>query len=146
MSDGLRDGRTGTRAGRFSASIAEHLDPSRPGQRERAMLRELIEERAGEPDEVQFLTAALTRRGEPLEFLDEAQLLRSLRGKAPERLGAILKAIDDYEAFCRPLTDAFNWLRYIASERPQQGADAADYLERAPTGELTERLRPRSIV
>ena len=86
VSDGLRDARTAHRPGRFAQSIAMHLDPSKPGRRERELIRELIEERAGESLEVRYVTNALAMRGEPLEYSDEASILRSLRVKAPENL------------------------------------------------------------
>lgn len=140
VADGLRDGRTGSRPGRFAETIATHLDPSKPGRRERSLLRELIDDRAGDPDEVRFVTEALAKRGAPLEFRDEAAVLRSLRARAPDRLGTTLKAIDVYEEFCRPLTDAFDWLRFLASENPQHGVSANEFLKQAPADELTRRL------
>jgi hypothetical protein len=140
VADGMRDGRTGRRPGRFAELIATHLDPSNPGHHERRRLRDLIEGRAGEPAEVQFITAALLQRSAPLEFRDEALFLRSLRAKAPERLRATLEAIDTYEEFCRPLLDAFNWLRYLASKSPQIGVSPDQYLNDAPTTELARRL------
>jgi hypothetical protein len=140
VADGIRDGRTGPRPGRFAQTIATHLDPSKPGRRERALLRELIDDRAGNPVEVRYVTEALAKRGAPLEFLDEAGVLRSLRLHAPDHLRTTLNAIDVYEEFCRPLTDAFDWLRYLASENPQYGVSAGEFLKQAPVAELTHRL------
>jgi hypothetical protein len=140
VADGLRDGRTGPRPSRFAQLIATHLDPSNPGRREQRLLKELIEDRAGERDEVRFTTAALAKRTAPLEFLDEAIFLRSLQGSAPQRLGTTLRAIDTYEEFCRTLTDAFSWLRYLASENPHHGVSADEFLKLAPAEELTRRL------
>ncbi len=141
VADGLRDGRTGPRPSHFAQLIATHLDPSNPGRREQRLLRELIEDRAGEGDEVRFTMTALAQRPAPLEFLDETTFLRSLQGSAPERLGATLRAIDTYEEFCRPLTDAFSWLRYLASENPHHGVSAEEFLKHAPAEVLTRRLR-----
>jgi hypothetical protein len=101
----------------------------------------LIENRAGEPAEVQFITAALLQRSGPLEFPEEASFLRALRANAPERLGAALEAIDTYEEFCRPLIDAFNWIRHLASMSPQIGVSPEEYLNSAPTAEIAHRLR-----
>jgi hypothetical protein len=140
VADGIRDGRTGPRPGRFAQAIATHLDPSKPGRRERLLLRELIDDRAGNPQEVRYVTEALAKRGTPLEFVDEASFLRSLRLHAPDHLRITLNAIDVYEEFCRPLTDAFDWLRYLASENPQYGVSAGDFLKQAPVAELTRRL------
>lgn len=141
VSEGLRTGRTGPRPGRFVEAIATHLDPSRPGRRERKILGELINERAGHSEEVHFLTNALTKRGAPLEYNDEAAFLRSLHSSAPGELGSTLAAIDLYEEFCRPLTDAFNWLRHLASQNAQHGVSAKEYLQQAPADRLTSRLR-----
>jgi hypothetical protein len=138
--DGLRDGRTGPRPGRFSEAIAAHLDPSDPGRNERTLLKAMIDDRAGKPDEVRFLTQALQKRGATLEFRDEANVLRSLCAKAPDRLAATLKAIEAYEEFCRPLTDTFNWLRYLASTNPQYGVSAGEFVKLAPVEKLTDRL------
>jgi hypothetical protein len=140
VADGLRDGRTGSRPSHFSQLIASHLDPSNPGRREQQLLKELIEDRAGERDEVRFTMTALAKRLAPLEPLDEAEFLRSLQGSAPGHLGATLGAIDTYEEFCRPLTDAFNWLRYLASENPHHGVSAENFLKQAPAEALTRRL------
>ncbi len=141
VAEGLRDGRTGSRPGRLAQTIATHLDPSRPGRRERTLLRQLIEDRAGDPAEVRFVTETLAKRGKALEFRDEARVLRSLCAKAPEHLRTTLKAIDIYEEFCRPLTDAFEWLRYLASENPQTGVSPQEFLQQAPVKELAARLR-----
>jgi hypothetical protein len=141
VADGMRDGRTGRRPGHFAELIATHLDPSNPGRKERRRLRDLIENRAGEPAELQFITAALLQRSGPLEFVEEASFLRALRARAPERLAEALGAIDTYEEFCRPLIDAFNWIRYLASMNPQIGVSPDEYLNTAPTAELARRLR-----
>ena len=68
-------------------------------------------------------------------------MLRSIRPQAPVRLATTLKAIDDYEEFCRPLTDAFSWLRFLASENPHQGVSADQFLKQAPVEGLTRRLK-----
>jgi hypothetical protein len=141
VAEGLRDGQTGSRAGQFAQTIARHLDPSQPGRQERMLLRELVDERAGRSDEVRYITGALARRGAPLDFDQEATFLRSLRAAAPHRLATTLASIDAYEAVCRPLVDAFDWLRYLASRHAQQGTCADEFLQQAPSDELAGRLR-----
>ena len=137
---GLEQGHTGYRPGSFWSAIAQHLDPARPGRRERALLLELIDNRAGQPDEVKFITASLRKRAAPLEFADEAKHLRSLQRSAPQSLRPVLAAIDDYESLCRPLTDAFDWIRFLASKEPSSGMSVDDFLARAPAAKLCDRI------
>ena len=141
VEEGMRNGRTGPRPGRFAESIATHLDPSRLARRERTFLRDLIVERVGESDEVRFITTALAKRAEALTFAEEADFLRSIRTTAPTGLAETLNAIEAYEEFCRPLTDAFNWLRYLASSNPQAGVTTKEFLENAPVDQLRLRLK-----
>ena len=138
--DGLDTGHTSHRPGHFWSAIARHLDPARPGRRERAVLLELIDTRAGQSEAVKFITASLRARGAPLEFADEAAHLRSLRSSAPDSLRPVLIAIDKYESLCRPLTDAFDWMRFLASQEPSRGMTAEDFLARAPAARLCTRI------
>jgi hypothetical protein len=138
--DGLESGHTSHRPGHFWSAIARHLDPARPGKRERAVLLELIDSRAGQQDEVKFITASLRKCSEPIEFADEAKHLRSLQRSAPESLRPVLAAIDDYESLCRPLTDAFDWIRFLASREPSSGMSVDDFLARAPAATLCDRI------
>jgi hypothetical protein len=138
--DGLDSGHTSHRPGHFWSAIAQHLDPARPGRRERAVLLELIDTRAGQSEAVKFITASLRARGAPLEFADEAAHLRSLRSSAPDSLRSVLIAIDKYESLCRPLTDAFDWMRFLASQEPSRGMTAEDFVARAPAARLCTRI------
>jgi hypothetical protein len=104
------------------------------------VLLELIDNRAGQSDEVKFITASLRKRGEPLEFAEEARHLRALWRSAPESLKPVLIAIDEYESLCRPLTDAFDWIRFLASKEPSRGMGVDDFLARAPAAALCERI------
>ena len=139
--EGLRDGRTGDRPGSFYRQIATHLDPLRAGPRESALLLELIENRSGLPEEVRFLTGALKRRQHALELADEPAFMRRLTRNAPPRLKETLTAIGTYESFCKPLTDAFDWLRYLGSTHGKTGITASEYTKEAPIKELHASLR-----
>jgi hypothetical protein len=141
VAEGLREGRTSSRPPHFAQLIARHLDPSRPDRREGRLLRELIDTRAGHADEVQFITDNLVQHREPLEFEQEASLLRALRPSAPNRLATTWASIDAYESVCRPLTDTFNWLRYLASVNAQHGLVVDHFSQRAPADELIRRLQ-----
>ena len=138
--DGLESGHTSHRPGHFWSAIARHLDPARPGKRERAVLLDLIDTRAGQSDAVQFITASLRKRGAPLEFVDEAEHLRSLASTAPASLRPILVAMEKYESLCRPLTDAFDWMRFLASQEPSRGMTPEDFQRRAPAVRLSTRI------
>jgi hypothetical protein len=138
--DGLDSGHTSHRPGQFWSAIARHLDPARPGRRERAVLLDLIDHRAGLPEAVQFITASLRERSAPLDYADEAEHLRSLRGAAPASLRPVLAAIDKYESLCRPLTDAFDWMRFLASQEPSHGMSPEDFPKRAPATRLCSRI------
>ena len=49
----------------------------------------------------------MRKRKTRLDWADEADFYKSLHKTAPTSLKPSLMAIDAYEAFCRPLTDAF---------------------------------------
>jgi hypothetical protein len=139
--DAMRDGTTAPRPASFWQSIVRHLDPARPGRHEAALLLELIEARAGQSDEVGYLINRLRRGGDALAPMDEPAFLRELTARAPERLQTHLRAIDAYEDFCRPLTDAFDWLRFLASSSPTRSVTRAEFNAAAPIKSLATRLK-----
>jgi len=124
--DGLASGHTEYRPKNFWDEIVTHLNPFQPGPRERAALRSIIEEGAGDPEELSFLIQMLQGRGAPLEFAHEADFLRKTTRIAPTRLSGLFTAIDAYESFCRPLTDLFDLIRFLASTSPIQGIAPAE--------------------
>lgn len=139
--DAMRDGTTAPRSGAFWQSIVRHLDPATPGRKESALLLELIDARAGQSDEVRYLINRLKRGGDALAPIDEPAFLRKLTVQAPERLQTHLRAIDAYEEFCRPLTDAFDWLRYLASSSPTRSVTRTEFNRTAPSKTLATRLK-----
>lgn len=142
--DGLASGGTEYRPKAFWDEIVTYLNPFKPGPRERAALRTIIEEGAGDPEELSFLIQTLQARGAPLEFAQEADFLRKSTRKAPTRLRGLFTAIDAYESFCRPLTDLFDLIRHLASTSPIQGIAPAecegDQRAEALAAKLTEAL------
>ena len=66
--------------------------------------------------------------------------MRSLVRAAPESLRPVLVAIDQYESLCRPLTDAFDWIRFLASQEPSCGMGPEDFEKRAPAVKLRSRI------
>ncbi|MFT3906762.1 MAG: hypothetical protein QM718_10700 [Steroidobacteraceae bacterium] len=139
--DGLASGGTEYRPKTFWDEIVTHLNPFQPGSRERAALRTIIEEGAGDPEELSFLVQALKGRGAPLEFAQEADFLRKSTRKAPAHLTRLFTAIDAYESFCRPLTDLFDLIRYLASTSPIQGVAPAECEGDSRAEALTTKLR-----
>ncbi len=139
--DGMRDGQTSPRPAAFWHAIAANFDPARAKRRECALLLELINDRAGQADDVHYLVRALQKRGSPLDFAEEAQFLRSVTANAPPRLRSLLRAIDAYEAIAKPLVDAFDWIRVVASREPLRGASSATFQKNAPAVRLVRDLR-----
>jgi hypothetical protein len=137
---GLSDAHTSYRPPAFWSTIAVHLDPAKPGKRERSLLLELIHERSGTPEHVQCISRAIAARKSPLSFVEEAHFLRALRKSAPTSLLPLLTAIDTYESLCRPLSDAFDWARHLATKNPAQGVDAASFVSDAPATKLQKRI------
>ena len=140
VKDGLRDAHTSHRPRSFWEAIAVHLDPAKPGRKERALLLQLIEDRAGVAEEVRFVTDSLKRRGGPIDIADEAKHLQALQRSAPDRLRSILTAVHAYESLCRPLTDAFDLLCYLASQDPARGVTEDDFAKHRRIAKLTEQL------
>lgn len=116
---GLERGRTVGRGGEFWERLARHLTPIRTKKRERAVLlgrlrsteelsREIVDDLVKQP-------GSIARH-------DEAAYLRGLAGRAGAGLSRLLRAIDAYEALCRPITDAFTLVRHLSTNRGQVGA------------------------
>ena len=120
VQQGMEQGHTSYQPSAFWQEISVRLDPARPGMNERRILLQLLANRSGDPEKVGALIAVLKAVGGPLDAADEPPLLRGLGHKASFELQELLSAIDDYEAFCRPTLDAFNWLRYLSTSA--QGA------------------------
>jgi hypothetical protein len=139
--DGLASGHTEYRPKSFWDEIAVHLNPFQPGLQEGAALRNVIEQGAGDSEELSFLIQALEWRGAPLEFAQEAEFLRQSTKKAPTRLRSLFTAIDVYESFCRPLTDLFDLIRHLASTSPIQGIAPAEWERDQRAEALTTKLR-----
>ena len=140
VTQGLKDAHTSQRPGTFWQSIARNLDPAKPGRAERKLLLDLITNRSGPSDDVKFIIEAMRKRKAPLDWADEANFYKSLHKTAPTSLKPSLIAIDAYESFCRPLTDAFEWMLYLASTEPSAGISADDYIRRAPAPKLYKQI------
>jgi hypothetical protein len=137
----MREGKTGARVARVAQAVARHLDPSKPGRRERELLAKLIADHIGQYDDAHVIIGALTKRGKPLELEDEPDFLRSLPPHASTSLAATLQAIDAYEQLCRPLLDTFNWAWYLATQSPHEGVTEQGFLKQAPADDLASRLK-----
>jgi hypothetical protein len=133
---GMQDAHTSYRPGTFWGAIASHLDPARPGRAERQLLFELIGQHAGDPTHMRCLTEAIRRTGDTLAYAGEATFLRKLRRTAPASLVPLLTAIDTFESLARPLTNAFDWVRYLAARDPVRGLSATQFIEQAPAAAL----------
>ncbi|HTV55677.1 MAG TPA: hypothetical protein VMI06_12280 [Terriglobia bacterium] len=139
--DGLASGHTEYRPKSFWDEIVTYLNPFQSGSRERAVLRGIIAEGAGNPEELSFLIQTLQERGGPLEFAQEADFLRKSTRKAPIRLRGLFTAIDAYESFCRHFTDLFDLIRHLASISPIQGIALAECEADQRAEALTTKLR-----
>jgi len=137
----------------LTQELVSHLDPDAIGAgRECEILRELVEAHSGEG--APFLTGELQQRKGALEPRDEPGILRPLVARAPAVLAATLRDIDAYESLCRPLTDAFDWIRFSSSEKrgvplsPQEyraASQSAAFVSAIAEGVRRLQLRPELL-
>jgi hypothetical protein len=128
VQDSLRSGQTERpRDWRGAEFFVTHLGPHRVGRREAEFLWEALQDaRAGPRGEVfRLLRPPEVRRG--FQDGNERALLQALRRGASPDLALRMNAIEAYESFCRPLQEAWDHLRRVATlARPAVvGADDA---------------------
>lgn len=125
----LRKGYTDRRSG-WSVwnSIVDHLQPGTVGRREGKYLRHRVADDSlfspRDPEAAAMrreLLAHLEKRGLCVpEDGDEAAFFREILGgriSASEELRERLRAIDAYEALCRPIEDALRFIFHLSTER-----------------------------
>lgn len=114
---GMKSGSTVPRATEFWSTLAGALTPETIPNRERRVLFALLQSRAKGtmPGHAEELVGALQKRGSPLDRTEEAAFLRTFTKHASAELAPCLRAIDAYEALCRPLNDAFDLLRLLST-------------------------------
>ena len=126
-----------------------HLVPGRVGRQEAEILWNALLEAEAEPrgEIFRLMRTPEVRRG--FQDSDERQLLRVLRGRASPGLARRLDAIEAYEAVCRPLQEAWDHLRRLATlARPavlragEVGSDARLATLARTLPDAIERARP----
>lgn len=115
VQQGMRKGHTAHQPGEFWQEITERFDPARAGRNERRVLLDFIAQRSGNPEDVRWIIDALKAAKPPFTYFEEPGFLRRLARKVPQELRERLTAIDAYETFCRPITDAFDWVRHLST-------------------------------
>lgn len=146
VEEGLRRGHT-ARSGNWQgfSDVARLFAPDRAGSRERRLLWQRFRSpyiRSGDPEATSASEAffdALERRGRPVSREEEASVFRTIRPQVGDPLARRLQTIDAYEALARPITDAFDLIRWLSSQRSGMGVTAADFGRHA----LARRLIPR---
>ena len=118
MRKGIDAGHTVARPSAFWNRLANHLHPSRIGKRERTVLHDRL--RSTHELTHEHLNA-LAQHGKFVTGLDEPAYLRGLTRRASPALAHHLAAINDYEAVCRPIVDAFDLLRELSTRTTSSG-------------------------
>ena len=116
---GLERGHTVARPAGFWERVARHLTPTRTRKRERVVLLERLR---GTQDLSRELVDDLVKQPGVIERQDEPSYLRGLADRTSAELARLLRAIDAYEALCRPISDALTLVRYLSTTRGPIGA------------------------
>lgn len=132
----------GMPASPFWPELAHVLHPGTMKQRERHALRaQLVAPgkgvHRGHADE---LTKAVVKRGRTLHGSDETGFMRSLSKSASHELASCLRAIDAYEALCRPMMDAFTLVRALSTEMGGRPVGQMTFAKHRLVGKLVARL------
>jgi hypothetical protein len=146
IGDALREGQAQRGGSWLGASFfVRHLVPHRPGPREAAFLWELLVAASAAPrGEVFDLLRRLEVRREFLEVGSQRTLLTGLRGQVSPELARRIDAIESYEAFCRPLQEAWDHLRRLSTLQAASPLRAGDVAGEARFTALAGEL-PRAI-
>lgn len=136
LRDGLAKGRTVHRKGPFWDELATKFHPDHAGPREAAAIRDaLLSGDHVDPSHLEGarmtreLLEALVRK--PFDFAseDEADYLRTISPASSAELRVRLQAIDDYESLCRPITDAFDFVRHLSTREGRAPIGADEFSE-----------------
>lgn len=141
---GLDKARTSKQAKGFWREVCRVFRPDGAGRRERQVLykrltrtdlvtngveHEAIANRRRLIDALEARGAFVTRDGEAAFFAEVAQ-------HANAELGSRLRAIGRYERLCRVATDAFDTIRFLATDAQCASIGAADFAELPQAGAL----------
>ncbi len=146
VDDGLSLGHTARGAGwqgwRF---FADHLAPTRMGEREARFISDLLLDPAADRREEVFRLLELPVNSQLREEKDEAVIAHRLLPQASRELAHRLRAIAAFEEACSVIEDAFDWMRYLSTRsrtRPILRADFTSVPEVIKAaGELPARLQ-----
>jgi hypothetical protein len=102
----------------FWRELARVMEPGAIKARERkALITQLARAgHAAQPGHASELVRAIIKRGSTIDPADEASVLQNITRGASAELASCLRAIDAYEALCRPLLDAFDLLRALSTK------------------------------
>lgn len=117
---GLEKGHTVPRRTEFWERVAAHLTPIRTGKHERKVILTRLRSSDGRTAQV---VDDLLRGGRRLSRSEETSYLRGLASRVDAPLRSLLRAIDSYEALCRPITDAFTLVRHLSTRSGAVGSD-----------------------
>ncbi|MGH8502866.1 MAG: hypothetical protein ACREVE_10450 [Gammaproteobacteria bacterium] len=141
VQQGMHKGHTTPQSVEFWKELTDRLDPGCAGPAEKKMLLKLIGERAGKPEHIRCIIGALKAQKRPLTYPEEAGFLRALASRAPVDLVERLSAIDTYEAFCRPVTYAFEWIRHLSTTLHSAPVGVKEFAECQATKRVANRIR-----
>jgi hypothetical protein len=115
---GMQAAATVPRPSDFWRGLARVMEPGAIKARERkALITQLVTTaRPPQPGHASELVRAIIKRGSTIDPADEASVLRSVTRSASAELASCLRAIDAYEALCRPLLDTFDLLRALSTK------------------------------
>jgi hypothetical protein len=139
---GMEAGTTVKRSPEFWSEMARVLEPGAIKHRERkALLAQLVATaKGGIRGHADELVKALQKRGATLDRYDEAKFLRSVARNATPDLASCLRAIDAYEALCRPVVDAFDLIRVLSTENDRRPTSASDFAKHRLAAKLVGRM------
>jgi hypothetical protein len=134
---GLAGGHTVKRPGTFWEALARDLHPNAIGKREGQLLRDRV--RSSDPL-TSIYVDALTERG-GISVDQEPAFVRKTAPKVAPELGSCLRAIDAYEAMCRPLDTAFDLVCHLSAKGHGAPVDETAYATSLFAAPIVDDLR-----
>ena len=141
MDQGLQLGRTISLKGELYEQIALLTEPVGAGKSEAKLLTALLCRPKKEPEMAAELVDAITNGGALVSRNDEPRFLRRTARHASEALQLRLRAIDAFESLCRPVTEAFDGIRRLSTERSRSPIGLPEFREFARKTKLVERVQ-----
>lgn len=139
---GMDAGATVRRATDFWVEVARVFEPSAMRSAERKALHaQIIAPAKGGAGHARELVEALGKHGDVVVREHEPKLLRKIARSASPDLASCLRAIDAYEALCRPILDSFDLVRALSTRRDRRPIDATAFAADEMARELVAKIQ-----